>query len=202
MTVAPVRPRLDGPTPLSLDELVELTRITAAQVRSGAHTVQFDEINRWSVRLHSDDFADVWLISWTQEQSTELHDHAGSLGALTVVSGELTERYWTLDDDGRPGLRSHQLPTSTEIGFAVGHVHDVVNTQVQPAVSVHAYSPPLTAMAYYEVDPVGSLRRTRTILTDDPEPEVPTLVVPTQASPVQAVPTLESSALADRSDQG
>jgi hypothetical protein len=30
---------------------------------------------------------------------------------------------------------------------------------------VHAYSPPLTAMSYYAVDPTGDLRRTRTVLT-------------------------------------
>ena len=34
------------------------------------------------------------------------------------------------------------------------------------AVSVHAYSPPLTAMSYYAVDAAGDLRRTRTVLTD------------------------------------
>jgi hypothetical protein len=38
-------------------------------------------------------------------------------------------------------------------------------------VSVHAYSPPLTAMSYYAVDDAGSLRRTRTVLTDEPEPQ-------------------------------
>ena len=31
---------------------------------------------------------------------------------------------------------------------------------------MHAYSPPLTAMSYYAVDPTGDLRRTRTVLTD------------------------------------
>jgi hypothetical protein len=50
-------------------------------------------------------------------------------------------------------------------------VHDVVNAASEPAVSVHAYSPPLTAMSYYAVDEAGSLRRTRTVLTDEPEPE-------------------------------
>jgi hypothetical protein len=34
---------------------------------------------------------------------------------------------------------------------------------------VHAYSPPLTAMSYYEVTAPGTLRRQRTELTDKPE---------------------------------
>ena len=44
---------------------------------------------RWFTRLHGNDELDVWLISWVPDRSTELHDHGGSLGALTVVSGAL-----------------------------------------------------------------------------------------------------------------
>jgi predicted metal-dependent enzyme (double-stranded beta helix superfamily) len=165
---AATRPRrLHGPTPVALPRLVELTRTVAAEVRAGRHPVRFDPDDRWSVRLSSDPYTDVWLISWTQEQSTELHDHAGSLGALTVVSGAVTERFWT---PATAGLRERKLRDGRGVGFPVGHVHDVVNTAPEPAVTVHAYSPPLTAMGYYEVDDAGALRRVRTILTDEPEP--------------------------------
>jgi hypothetical protein len=34
---------------------------------------------------------------------------------------------------------------------------------------VHAYSPPLTVMSYYEVTKQNTLRRRRTELTDQPE---------------------------------
>jgi hypothetical protein len=40
---------------------------------------------------------------------------------------------------------------------------------VNPTLSVHAYSPPLTAMSYYEVTERKTLRRKRTELTDAPE---------------------------------
>jgi hypothetical protein len=54
----------------------------------------------------------------------------------------------------------------------VGWVHDVVwapaNTS-GPTLSVHAYSPPLAAMSYYEVTERNILRRKRTELTDGPE---------------------------------
>ncbi len=39
----------------------------------------------------------------------------------------------------------------------------------RPTLSVHAYSPPLTAMSYYEVTERNTLRRKRTELTDAPE---------------------------------
>nr|WP_193322234.1 hypothetical protein [Mycobacterium tuberculosis] len=40
---------------------------------------------------------------------------------------------------------------------------------VAPTLSVHAYSPPLTAMSYYEITERNTLRRQRTELTDQPE---------------------------------
>lgn len=152
--------RTSGPTPLALPDLADLTRSIAAQVRTGAHDVVLDPERRWYRRLHADPFVDVWLISWATEQATELHDHAGSLGALTVVSGELEERRWAPG-----GLRTRRLRAGRGATFPLGHVHDVVNARPAHAVSVHAYSPPLTAMSYYAVDAAGDLRRTRTVLT-------------------------------------
>ncbi|NKY99389.1 cysteine dioxygenase [Nocardiopsis alborubida] len=158
-----------APTPLTLDRLSELTAEVAREVREGLHEVRFDAENRWSVRLRADDHTDVWLISWTPDQSTRLHDHAGSLGALTVVAGDLVERYWDA------GLRERALPDGGGGRFPLGHVHDVVNASDSPAVSVHAYSPPLTAMHYYGVGGDGALRRTRSVLTTAPEPGAPVL---------------------------
>ena len=151
-----------APTPLGLPDLADLTRGIAVQVLTGAHDVVLDPERRWYRRLHADPFVDVWLISWVVEQATELHDHAGSLGALTVVSGELQEERWV---SAERGLRTRRLRPGKGATFALGHVHDVVNTRPAHAVSVHAYSPPLTAMSYYAVDAAGDLRRTRTVLT-------------------------------------
>jgi hypothetical protein len=63
-------------------------------------------------------------------------------------------------------LRTRRLRAGRGATFGLGHVHDVVNTRAEHAVSVHAYSPPLTAMSYYAVDSGGALRRTRSVLTD------------------------------------
>jgi hypothetical protein len=126
------------------------------------------EHDRWFTRLHGDDELDIWLISWTPERSTDLHDHGGSLGALTVVSGALNETRW----DGEV-LRRRRLGAGDQAAFPLGWVHDVVRTPGQtrqtPTLSVHAYSPPLTAMSYYEVTHRNRLRRKRTELTDVPE---------------------------------
>ncbi|MEJ8281110.1 cysteine dioxygenase [Pseudonocardia spirodelae] len=157
-----------APTPYGLEDLQELTRTIAAEVRAGRHEVVVDPLRRWYRLLHSDGLVDVWLISWATEQIAELHDHAGSLGALTVVSGALTERRWS----GPSGLRTRTLRHGRGAGFPLGHVHDVANTADEAAVSVHAYSPPLSAMSYYDVEEVPGtaghrrLRRTRTELVE------------------------------------
>ncbi len=155
---------LHAPTPLALGDLTALTRDVAAEVRAGRHTVQVDPESRWYRLLRSDDYVDVWLISWATEQAAELHDHAGSLGALTVVSGSLVEQRWAGD-----GLRSRRVRAGRSLGFRLGHVHDVGNPASTPAVSVHAYSPPLTAMSYYAVEPGARLRRTRSVLVTSSE---------------------------------
>jgi len=155
-----------GPSPLALPELRQLTRRIAAEVRAGLHDVTVDPDRRWYRLLSSDGYVDVWLISWAQEQGAELHDHAGSLGALTVARGTLTEHRWA---PAQRALRTRSLRSGASVGFGLGHVHDVMNTAPTPAVSVHAYSPPLTAMSYYRVEPGGLLRRTRSELTTEPE---------------------------------
>lgn len=152
---------LHAPTPLALTDLTALTRDVAAEVRAGRHPVHVDPTRRWYALLRSDHYVDVWLITWATEQATELHDHAGSLGALTVVSGSLVEQRWTAD-----GLRARTVRTGRSLGFPLGYVHDVGNPAAAPAVSVHAYSPPLTAMSYYAVEPGPRLRRTRSVLVE------------------------------------
>lgn len=172
-------PSVVAPTRLRVPDLLRATDVAADHVLSG----RYDHVlpvggpptdERWFTRLHGDDELDVWLISWVPERSTELHDHGGSLGALTVVSGALVETRWDGDT-----LRDRRLDAGDQAGFPLGWVHDVVwapsklarvgSPARTPTLSVHAYSPPLTAMSYYEVTDRNTLRRERTELTDKPE---------------------------------
>ena len=153
-----------APTRLDPAELTELTRRYAAEVRDGLHEVRVDPQRRWYNLLRSDGAVDVWLITWATEQFAELHDHGDSLGALTVVRGALAEDRWA---GSRAGLRNRRLTAGRTAAFGRGYVHEVSNPALEPAVSVHAYSPPLTEMNYYALDarPEGAgsrLIRTRT----------------------------------------
>ena len=169
-------PPSSGPTRLRVPDLLHATDQAADDVLSGRCDYLLPaggvpESERWFTRLHGDDELDVWLISWVPGHATELHDHGGSLGALTVLSGSLNEFRW---EGSR--LRRRRLDAGDQAGFPLGWVHDVVwaprpaaVAPVQPTLSVHAYSPPLTAMSYYEITDRNTLRRQRTELTDQPE---------------------------------
>lgn len=183
MAIALARPYLappapsSGPTRLRVPDLLHATDQAADDVLSGRcdHLLPaggLPQTERWFTRIHGDEELDIWLISWVPGHATELHDHGGSLGALTVLSGSLNEYRW----DGRR-LRRRRLDAGDQAGFPLGWVHDVVwaprpaavTAPVAPTLSVHAYSPPLTAMSYYDVTERNTLRRQRTELTDQPE---------------------------------
>ena len=109
--------------------------------------VRFSERDRCWSRLDGPADVDLWLLTWTRSQSTELHDHGQACAALTVVQGTLTE----LRPDGAGGLDATRLGVGGLRTVAPGEIHDVANTDLLPAVSVHAYSPRLEQMTFYRV---------------------------------------------------
>lgn len=157
------RPR----TRLNPLELIDLSRFYAHEVAAGQYPwVDFDPGERWHQRVYRDPRVDVWLISWLPEQGTQLHDHGGSSGAFTVLTGMLTEAVFAT-----AGLRELTRRVGESVGFGPRYVHDVRNLADVPAVSVHAYSAPLASMTYYDLDD-DELVRLTTVATDDPEPAI------------------------------
>jgi rhodanese-related sulfurtransferase len=99
---------------------------------------------RWYERLHLGSDYDIWVISWMPRQSTGFHDHGASSGALVVATGVLEEH--------RPGERARVIHPGAPLAFGPDYAHDVRNVSPAPAISIHAYSPPLTDMNEYELD--------------------------------------------------
>jgi hypothetical protein len=81
-----------------------------------------------------------------------LHDHGGSSGAFHVVDGVLEETSTTRQS------RHYQrrlVAAGQGVSFGPHYVHSVVNPELAAATSVHAYSPPLTSMTFYDQTPTG-----------------------------------------------
>ena len=136
----------------------EVRRLTAAPAQWVAR-VRLDPEGRWYEQIPVSAAYELWLISWLPGQSTGFHDHGGASGAFGVVWGQLDEHLVA-----RGAVTSSARPfTAGKVrSFGPHHVHDVRNTsEGSVAVSVHAYSPPLSAMTRYDLTPQG-LRPFRT----------------------------------------
>jgi hypothetical protein len=130
--------------------LAGLLETVAADPRLWEPCVRHEPDSRWYGSLYRDDVVDLWLLTWQQDNSTDLHDHGGSSGAFQVLSGELTEFRPVAGPRGT-SLGRHTRAAGETVAFGPRLVHDVHNVDVAPAVSLHVYSPPLTAMTYYEI---------------------------------------------------
>jgi rhodanese-related sulfurtransferase/mannose-6-phosphate isomerase-like protein (cupin superfamily) len=100
--------------------------------------------HRWYERLYQGPDYDIWVISWLPGQSTGFHDHGESAGAFVLATGVLEEH--------RPGEQPLAIHPGQTRAFDSDYAHDVRNVSLAPAVSIHAYSPPLTDMNEYELD--------------------------------------------------
>ncbi len=138
--------------PLSRTRLEQIARTVAGCAESWHDLVRFETGERWYCRLQQADDHEVWLLSWLPGQWTGFHDHGGSAGAFVVARGELDERTPVPDP---PGVHVRRLARGTVRSFGPRYIHDVVNASETPAVSVHAYSPPLIEMRRYELTPAG-----------------------------------------------
>jgi len=170
--VSPERPRRapGRHATLSLAELTTLVGSVCADPTFWQPRLQIPDggEERWWTRLSTNRRVDVWLLSWLPGHTTELHDHGTSAAAFSVVRGSLVEV--------RAERQGHRTAYARQPGWvtwlAPGVIHDVSGAGDGPAVSIHAYSPPLRQMNYYDADDRGELHIVRSVRTDQPEQEL------------------------------
>ncbi len=139
-------------TPAELRAVAE--RIAAEPERWAEH-VAHDPEQRTYVRLLHGPHLEVWLLCWSEDQDTGFHDHDLSAGAVAVVAGEVREERLLL---GRPPA-SRRLGAGESFDFGAADIHRVLHAGEQPAVTIHAYSPPLARMGVYVIESGGVLQR-------------------------------------------
>jgi predicted metal-dependent enzyme (double-stranded beta helix superfamily) len=140
---------------LSGAELEAVAASVSAQPEHWRGLVRADSEQRVYEKLVDDDHLAVWLICWMDGHDTGFHDHDRSSGAVTVVQGKLREEQ--LRFGAPPATRV--VGAGEAFGFEATDIHRVVHAEGEPAVSVHAYSPPLDRMGSYVVEEGGALRR-------------------------------------------
>jgi predicted metal-dependent enzyme (double-stranded beta helix superfamily) len=137
---------------LSPAQLRHVVERLASRPEQWAGLVRYDTNERWYHRLSKHHDQEVWLLSWLPGQKTGFHDHGESAGAFAVAFGALCER--TISAHARQPVGVTMMQ-GTVRSFGPQHIHEVSNVSHQLAVSIHAYSPPLTTMRRFELTAAG-----------------------------------------------
>ena len=137
-----------------------------ARPESWGHLVSHDPERRRYELLLRDDHVEVWLICWMEDHDTGFHDHDLSAGAVAVTAGAVCEERLVLG--GPPAART--ATAGDAFTFGPSDIHRVSHAGADPAVTLHAYSPPLWRMGAYEIAESGELRRHSVSYADELRP--------------------------------
>ncbi|MBT9585885.1 cysteine dioxygenase family protein, partial [bacterium] len=105
--------------------------------------------------IYEDDRIDVWVLSWMPGQGTGFHDHDLSGVALTCAQGMVVERQMQLPS----GATRIEMEVGLIREGGPGYIHSVAYGRGDPAISIHAYSPPLVRVGQFSVDEEGIMYR-------------------------------------------
>jgi predicted metal-dependent enzyme (double-stranded beta helix superfamily) len=143
---------------LTHEQLLTAASRIAARPALWSGQVHHDPLQRTYKQLLRDEHLDVWLICWSHDHDTGFHDHDLSAGAVAVAAGSVREERLVL---GRPLDEpiSRTASAGSSFVFGASDIHRVLHAGNVPAVTIHAYSPPLVRMGSYAVEPSGQLRR-------------------------------------------
>jgi quercetin dioxygenase-like cupin family protein len=116
--------------------------------------VRHDESERVYSLLHRDDDVEIYVVCWMPGHDTGFHDHDHSAAAIAVLDGAIAEERLALS-----GTVHRTLTRGDAVTIAREAIHRVRHAGAEPAVTLHAYSPPLQRVGTYEVAADGALLR-------------------------------------------
>ncbi|HEY2767261.1 MAG TPA: cysteine dioxygenase family protein [Solirubrobacteraceae bacterium] len=140
---------------MSPEQLDRLVASLAAEPARWRHLVRHEHDVRVYEQLLNEDHVNAWLICWSGGQDTGFHDHDESAGAIAVLSGRVREERLAV---GAPAL-ARDFAAGQRFAIPPNAIHRVVHAGRAPAVTLHAYSPPLLRMGAYAVGADGELER-------------------------------------------
>ena len=140
---------------LEPSELRRLVADYASRPELWRDLIHHDPEARTYEQLDRNEHVGVWLLCWMRDHDTGFHDHDLSSGAVAVVQGQVRED--RLCVGGPPATRV--VERGGVFNFGASDIHRVLHAGTEPAVTIHAYSPPLWRMGAYEIGPGGQLHR-------------------------------------------
>lgn len=128
--------------------------LAATPERWGHLARHADDVREYAL-IWSDEDVNAWVICWHEDNDTGWHDHDESAGGIAVISGRVREERLVLGAEPR----ARHLGPGETLTVPSTAIHRVLHEGDGPAVTIHAYSPPLRRMGAYRVGPQGELER-------------------------------------------
>ena len=143
------------PGVLTGEELVEFAAALATTGRPRSRPLHVRGGGRPYRLVWSDANVNAWLIAWYDDADTGFHDHDASAAGIVVIDGAVLEDRLALD--GPPITRRYERGESFLLPATA--IHRVRHGGRRPALTIHAYSPPLRTQGVYRVAADGALER-------------------------------------------
>ena len=137
--------------------LAELTaRVSRLQIRCEdvAEFTRFSEQGYMRNLVRAGPWYNVLVLCWKNGQRSPIHDHAGSVCALRVLRGVLTETLFEFTPNGHvKATLSRDFDAGSVVASQDSDLHQVSNLQAGTAdlVTLHVYSPALELMGKYSL---------------------------------------------------
>ena len=117
---------------------------------------------------------ELLVLCWRPGHESTIHDHAGSLNAISVHRGELTSRVFVPAAGGPVGTGPAELVSEDRLrgggwtGVDRAGIHQLANTANEDLVTVHLYAPPLMELGVYSTETADvERRRVRDTIAED-----------------------------------
>jgi len=148
---------------LADDALVAFAMALATSSRRRGGLVEAASGTRHYDTIWADEHVNAWLIRWSGDADTGFHDHDVSAAGIVVLDGIVIEERLTLH--GAPIAR--RFGPGERFQLAPSAIHRVRHGGGPPALTIHAYSPPLQVQGVYRVAADGALERDAVPYTEE-----------------------------------
>jgi quercetin dioxygenase-like cupin family protein len=140
---------------LTARELEEFVTALADSPELWQRHVRHADDMRVYEQIWDDTHVNAWVICWSEDQDTGFHDHDESTAGIAVISGRVREE--RLRVGAAPSAR--EARAGEVFSMPPVAIHRVLHAGDGPAVTIHAYSPPLTRTGAYRIGSDGELER-------------------------------------------
>jgi hypothetical protein len=140
---------------LGAAELVGFAAWLAGSPLRWRDLVVADEDARAYSTIWSDERVNAWAIRWPEDSDTGFHDHDESAAGIVVIEGSVIEERLVL---AGPAVE-RRFSAGESFNLASSVIHRVRCDGGVPALTIHAYSPPLGRQGVYRTRPDGVLER-------------------------------------------